>query len=190
MAVVDTPVGDYLHALASTASVPGGGSAAALAAAMGAALLSMVSKLSAKKAPPGDAESLLARVPELDHLCERLAELSQHDIDAYRAVVTAKKAARDQQTPNGAVQAALERATSVPLETATLAGQGLAFAATLAPFIWTMVASDFQAGRELLRTGFNGAMANVAINLPDLEGPARSRLETAYQDLAARHPGV
>ncbi len=48
--VKDQTIGDYLQALASTAAVPGGGSAAALAAAMGAALVSMVAKLSAKKA--------------------------------------------------------------------------------------------------------------------------------------------
>ena len=43
-------VGEYLAALGSTAAVPGGGSAAALSAAMGAALVSMVAKLSARKA--------------------------------------------------------------------------------------------------------------------------------------------
>src|SRR6202011_3526614 len=48
--VKDQTIGDYVQALASTAAVPGGGSAAALAAAMGAALVSMVAKLSAKKA--------------------------------------------------------------------------------------------------------------------------------------------
>src|SRR6202043_3979206 len=47
--VKEQTVGDYVQALASTAAVPGGGSAAALAAAMGAALVSMVAKLSAKK---------------------------------------------------------------------------------------------------------------------------------------------
>ena len=88
----DQTVGDYLQALASTAAVPGGGSAAALAAAMGAALVSMVAKLSAKKARAvEDREVLTGLVPELDRLAVRLLELSQDDIDAYRAVIDARK---------------------------------------------------------------------------------------------------
>ncbi|TMF12727.1 MAG: formiminotransferase-cyclodeaminase, partial [Chloroflexi bacterium] len=62
--VRDQTVGDYLQALASTAAVPGGGSAAALGAAMGAALVSMVAKLSAKKAKAvGDRDVLTGLVP-------------------------------------------------------------------------------------------------------------------------------
>ena len=86
--VKEQTIGDYLQALASTAAVPGGGSAAALAAAMGAALVSMVAKLSAKKARTDEIRAALTGlVPELDQLAERLVELSQDDIDAYRAVI-------------------------------------------------------------------------------------------------------
>src|SRR2546430_12823849 len=90
--VKDQTIGDYLQALASTAAVPGGGSAAALAAAMGAALVSMVAKLSAKKAKAvEDREVLTGLVPEFDQLAARLLELSQDDIHAYRAVIDARK---------------------------------------------------------------------------------------------------
>ena len=69
MTVRDQTVGDYVQALASTAAVPGGGSAAALAAAMGVALVSMVAKLSAKKAKAAeDREILNGLVPEFDQL--------------------------------------------------------------------------------------------------------------------------
>src|SRR5205807_9425883 len=90
--VKEQSIGDYLQVLASTADVPGGGSAAALAAAMGAALLSMVAKLSAKKAKVvEDREVLEGFVPELDQLAARLLQLSQDDVDAYRAVIDARK---------------------------------------------------------------------------------------------------
>ena len=99
--VKDQTVGDYLQDLTSTAAVPGGGSAAALAAAMGAALLSMVAKLSAKKAKVvADREVLEGLVPELDQLAARLLQLSQDDVDAYRAVIDARKSgaqSRDRQ---------------------------------------------------------------------------------------------
>src|SRR5260370_18051704 len=81
-------IGDYLKALASTAAVPGGGSAAALGAAMGAALLSMVAKLSAKKAMAvDDREILTGLVPEFDQLPAPLLELSHDAIAAYPPVI-------------------------------------------------------------------------------------------------------
>src|SRR2546428_12171484 len=121
--VRDQTLGDYLDALASTAAVPGGGSAAALAAAMGAAIISMVAKLSAKKAKAvEDREVLTGLVPEFDQLAGCLLELSQDDIDAYRAVIDARR--------SGAQRAALaeasERAAEGPLAGASAAARALA----------------------------------------------------------------
>ena len=50
MAVEDDAVGRYLADLASAAPAPGGGSAAALAAALGAALVAMTCRVTAKHA--------------------------------------------------------------------------------------------------------------------------------------------
>lgn len=188
--VVETSIGEYLQGLASTASVPGGGSAAAVAAAMGAALMSMVGKLSARKAKrPGDGEALQAMVPEFDRARDLLGRLSQDDIEAYRSVTTARNAARSESGHEGELAAAIERATLVPLETAQAAGQALDGAARLRALVWAMVASDFETGYLLLQTGFKGAMANAAINLPELSGDPRSRLQRQYEELARRHTG-
>jgi formiminotetrahydrofolate cyclodeaminase len=46
-----------------------------------------------------------------------------------------------------------------------------------------MTASDLAVGSELLETGFAGALGNVAINLPELQGEAASRIERAYLHL-------
>ncbi|TMF96128.1 MAG: cyclodeaminase/cyclohydrolase family protein [Chloroflexi bacterium] len=161
MTVRDQTVGDYLQALASTAAVPGGGSAAALGAAMGAALISMVAKLSAKKAKTAeDRETLTDLVPEFDRLAARLLELSQDDIDAYRAVIDARKSGAQGE----AMGRAYERAAEVPLATATAAARALS---------------------ELLETGLAGALGNVAVNLPELQGEAAARIERAYLELRA-----
>jgi formiminotetrahydrofolate cyclodeaminase len=178
--VRDQTVGGYLEALASTAAVPGGGSAAALAAAMGAALISMVAKLSAKKATAAeDREVLSGLVPQFDQLAERLLELSQDDNDAYRAVIDARKAgARGE-----ALARAYERAAEVPLEAATAAARGLALLPGVSKRAWDMTASDLAVGSELLGSGFAGALGNVAINLPELEGEAAARIERAYLEL-------
>jgi formiminotetrahydrofolate cyclodeaminase len=178
--VRDQTVGGYLEALASTAAVPGGGSAAALAAAMGAALISMVAKLSAKKATAAeDREVLSGLVPQFDQLADRLLELSQDDNDAYRAVIDARKSgARGE-----ALARAYERAAEVPLAAATAAARGLALLPGVSKRAWDMTASDLAVGSELLGSGFAGALGNVAINLPELEGEAAARIERAYLEL-------
>ena len=178
--VKEQTVGDYLQALASTAAVPGGGSAAALGAAMGAALVSMVAKLSAKKAKAeGDREALTSMVPELDQLAARLLELSQDDIDAYRAVIEARKSGGQAEV----LARAYERAAEVPLKTATAAARGLSLLPEVGKRAWEMTASDLAVGSELLQTGFHGALGNVAINLPELQGDAAARIERAYLEL-------
>jgi len=178
--VRDQTVGQYLEGLASTAAVPGGGSAAALAAAMGAALVSMVAKLSARKtATADDREALGGMVPELDRLAARLLELSQEDIDAYRAVIDARKSG----AKGEAMARAYERAAEVPLETATAASRAIALLPEVSRRAWEMTASDLAVGSELLQSGLSGALGNVAINLPELQGDAAARIETAYHEL-------
>jgi formiminotetrahydrofolate cyclodeaminase len=184
-AVSEHTVGDYLEALKSTAAVPGGGSAAALAAAMGVALVSMVAKLSAKKAKREvDRAALIPLVPELDELVARLLQLSQEDIDAYRAVIDARKSG----VPAAELERAYERAAEVPLAAATAAARALALAAEASRRAWEMTASDLAVGSELLEAGFHGALGNVAINLPELSGEAAARIERAYQQLRATTP--
>ena len=178
--VKDQTVGDYLQALASTAAVPGGGSAAALAAALGAALLSMVAKLSAKKAKLNEDRAVLeGLVPELDQLAARLLQLSQDDVDAYRAVIDARKSGAQ----GDALAHAYGRAADVPLQVATAAARGLALLPEVSKRAWEMTASDLAVGSELLETGFAGALGNVAINLPELQGEAAARIERAYLEL-------
>ena len=180
--VKEQTVGEYLQALASTAAVPGGGSAAALGAAMGAALVSMVAKLSAKKSKAvEDRDVLTGLVPEFDQLAARLLELSQDDIDAYRAVIDARKSGAQGE----AMGRAYERAAEVPLATATAAARALALLREVSKRAWEMTASDLAVGSELLETGLAGALGNVAVNLPELQGEAAARIERAYLELRA-----
>jgi formiminotetrahydrofolate cyclodeaminase len=53
-----------------------------------------------------------------------------------------------------------------------------------------MVASDYETGYLLLQTGFKGAMANAAINLPELSGDTRARLDREYESLLRDLPGT
>lgn len=179
--VSETPIGEYLRALASTAAVPGGGSAAALAGAMGCALVSMVAKLSVKRAADeAAARTLEDLVPEADRLGQRLLELSQEDVEAYREVVRTRRE-RDPD-PKSLAQASV-RAAQVPLEAARAAAGAIELQRRLEPLAWSMTASDAEAAGLLLQAGLRAALANVAINLPELEGEARQRIEAEYRRL-------
>jgi methenyltetrahydrofolate cyclohydrolase len=181
LSVSQTPAGEYLRALASTAAVPGGGSAAALTGAMGCALVSMVAKLSQKRAADAAAARTLEEiVPEADRLAERLLELSQEDVDAYRAVVSTR---RERGSDREALARVSVRAAEVPLEAARAAARAIELQRRLEPLAWSMTASDAEAAGLLLQAGLRAALANVAINLPELEGEARQRIEAEYRRL-------
>lgn len=183
--VRDHTVGQYIEALGSAAAVPGGGSAAAVAGAMGAALVSMVTKLSAKKAKTeGDRVALKSLLPELEALVERLLELSQEDIEAYQVVIDARRSGKDGAT----LDRAYERAAEVPLQTASAAARGVEIAAQVSKRASEMTASDLATGVKLLQAGLDGALANVAVNLPELSGEAALRIERAYLALRAKDP--
>lgn len=184
-AVADQRVSEYLDALRSTAAVPGGGSAAALAGAMGAALVSMVAKLSAKKArTEEDRQALTELVPAIDALSDRLVNLSQQDIEAYRRVIDAGKG----KLPPEALDRAYEGAAEVPLQTGEAVQECLAIAAEVARRAWEITASDLAVGSQLLETAMGGALANVEVNLPELKGEAAQRIEARYLRLR-RTPG-
>jgi formiminotetrahydrofolate cyclodeaminase len=176
-------VKEYLDRLSSGSAVPGGGSAAALAAAMGVALVSMVATISARKArDTADGARLRELLPELDQLRADLGRLSQEDIDAYRGVMDSRK--------RGDAQSDLEEASAlaaqVPLETARAADRGLAIFAEVSSRAWEMTRSDLDAGRALLEVGVRVALANVKVNLPDLAADARVRIELACAELESR----
>jgi formiminotetrahydrofolate cyclodeaminase len=182
-AVKEQTVASYLEALASTRAVPGGGSAAALAAAMGAALLSMVAKLSARKAKtPEDRAALEELVPSLDALRDRFADLSQEDIDAYRQVIEARKAG----APPDEIERAYQHAAEVPLQTAEAVDECLDLATRVSARAWEMTVSDLAVGNELLETALGGALGNVAVNLPELRGDTARRIEERYLRLRAK----
>lgn len=113
------PVENFLDLLAAAQPTPGGGSAAALMGAMGAALVSMVARLTANKDKyAADHEEIALLLEQSEALREELTEVMQQDIKAYGKVMTAYalpnkgggKTAR-----NTDIQAALKEATEVPL---------------------------------------------------------------------------
>jgi formiminotetrahydrofolate cyclodeaminase len=173
----DKPVQTFLDELASSAPAPGGGSAAALAAAIGAALVSMVANLTVGKSKYADVQDdiqrILARSEELRHRCLALLE---SDVEAYTKVSAAYKMPRDteeqKQARSLAIQEALKGATAVPMQLAEACVEILELCPESADKGNVMAVSDIGVGALMAEAALRAAALNVWINLGSIKDEA------------------
>ena len=186
-------VADLVDAFASTDPVPGGGSAAALAGAVGASLLLMVAGIpKTKSGAPEETADLAEAEARIRPLRDSLLELVDRDSDAYRQVMTAFKLSKgsDAETSQRrkAVEDATREATEVPLDTMRACQQALRGAVVVAANGARKATSDIGVAVELLLAGLRGAGMNVEINLkglPDAGYVTRIRAEADQLELDA-----
>lgn len=170
----------WLDAYAAPTVTPGGGSASAVAGALGCALLAMSARIGARKAEPDGAGRLDGLADEADRLRATLVEQERTDAGVYERMVATVRAARATEGDPGATRAAESAradATEVPLATAELAAGGLRLSAELADMALTRTASDQLVAAHLLRAGLEGGLSTVAFNLRRMAaGPVRDDL--------------
>ena len=175
-------VDELLDRLSSSAPIPGGGSAAALAGAMGAGLVAMVAALTVGRdeyaAVEGTARNLGATAATIR---DDLLDLAQRDSEAYEAVVRARHLPRETDEQRAerktALGDAMRLAAEVPLETARAAAEVVELAARIAPIGNRNAASDAGVAAQLASAAVRGAILNVRINLPYLPAEASLRAE-------------
>ena len=171
--LTDLPVHEFLERLGSSDPVPGGGSAAALAAAMGAALVAMVAELTIGRPVYAEHEETIRKI-RFDAVERRveLLDLAQQDADAYDVVVQARHLPKDSEAEKAARSSALEaamlEAARIPLRAAVVASEVLDLAERIAPIGNKNAASDAGVAAQLAAAGLRGALLNVRINLPYL----------------------
>jgi methenyltetrahydrofolate cyclohydrolase len=182
---------ELLDAFASNEPVPGGGSAAALAGAVGTSLLIMVAGLpTTRTGTPEEAADLAEASARLRPLRDALTSLVQEDSDAYAAVVAAMKLPKatdaDKRARRAAIESAMQRATETPLETMRCCQQALRGAIVVAANGNRNAGSDTTAGVELLLAGLRSAGLNVDINIDSVSDAAfASRVAEERRQLAA-----
>lgn len=165
---------DLIDAFASNEPVPGGGSASALAGAVGAALLLMVAGMSkTRSGAPEETADLAEAAARLRPLRDRLTALIDEDSEAYAAVAAALRMPRGRDEEKAARRAAIQagtiRATEVPLETMRACREALRHAVVVARNGNRNAASDVGVALELLAAAVRGAGLNVEINLAGLD---------------------
>ena len=172
--ILDQSVHRFLDELASSAPTPGGGSAAAVMGAMGAALLSMVCRLTVGKK---DYESVEASMREAlarsESLREQLTAMVAADVQVFEALMAAYKLPRstDQEklARGQAIQEALKQATDVPLECAAACAEVLDLSRRVALQGHRSVISDAGVAALVAHAALRSAALNVFINVPSIQ---------------------
>jgi glutamate formiminotransferase/formiminotetrahydrofolate cyclodeaminase len=164
---------DLLDAFASTEAVPGGGSAAAVAGALGVSLLLMVAGMTkTKSGAPEETADLADAAARLRPVRDTLIALIDRDSDAYRGVIAAfkrpKGSEQEQSARARAIDDATRAATDAPLDTMRACQQALGGAVVVAKNGNRNASSDVAVAIELLLAAMRGAHVNVDVNLKGL----------------------
>jgi methenyltetrahydrofolate cyclohydrolase len=166
----------FLDELASSSPAPGGGSVAALAGALGAALTSMVCNLTIGKKKYAEVEDDMKKiVGQSEDLRRVFTELIERDTHAFNKVMEAfalpKETDPQKALRNAAVREATKEATLVPLEVMKHCIDALALAQEVASKGNTNSVSDAGVSAIMLHAACEAAALNVRINLNSLNDP-------------------
>jgi glutamate formiminotransferase len=167
----------FVRAVAAPTPTPGGGSVAALAGALAAALGEMVCGVSLKR------KSLAAHYPALEAararlaaLRERLMQAVDRDPESYEAVLKAFRLPKSTEAEEAARASAIEEASKhaslVPLDTAEAAKEVASELAALATITIPQAASDLSMASYLAEAARRGGIDNVRANVPGIKDEA------------------
>ncbi len=183
-------VHEFLDALASSSPAPGGGSVAALAAALGAGLTAMVCRLTIGKKKYTDVQSEMERIlTEAEELRAQASRLVDEDTEAFLEVMAAfglpKETPEQQERRTIAIQEATKRATLVPLKVMQVCEVGIELARRVAEKGNKNSLSDAGVAALMLQAACTGAAMNVRINIGGIEDKTFSQ-EITQQVVAIR----
>ena len=169
----DLTLNDFVSVLASTEPVPGGGSASAVAASLGAALVAMVASLSEGRARYAMYADVHRRTKAAGtELADRLLRIADEDAAAYAAFSAARKLPREtsdeQALRTATMRAAARVAAEVPFRCVEACLEVVEGAELLAARCNVNTSSDLDVATLLAVAAARGAAANVMVNLPSV----------------------
>jgi formiminotetrahydrofolate cyclodeaminase len=193
--IKDSKIEEFLDNLAGKSSTPGGGSAAAVIGAIGAALVSMVANFTVGKkgyeSVNDDMASILARSEKYRM---QFVDMIQADVDVFNEVMSAygmsKTSDQEKETRSLAIQAALKKATDVPLQCAVLCLDVIELSKQVADKGNANVISDAGVAVLAAEAALGSAALNVYINISNIKDKEfaddrRNRLEAILNASAA-----
>ncbi len=167
----------FVDEVSRESPAPGGGSVAALAGAVGAALSSMVANLSSNTRGTEEADQPLNEAAELcQEIKQNLLHAIDADTDAFNAYMDARRmpqnSPEESDARNKAMQDGLKQAVAVPMNTARQSFRAIKVAETVIKYGNPASSSDVAVGAQMAFAGVKGGVFNVLINLKDIEDKA------------------
>ena len=174
--VVAPSLDAWIDELAGASPTPGGGSAAALAGTLAAALVAMVARLTVgRKAYAAVEAQAGAIITEAEQLRTELRRLVDDDATAYDGVSRAYRISKDDPSRAQAIDDALLAAARPPAEVVKRARRVLALAQTIEQIGNKNAVSDARVAAMLAKTAIDGATENVNANLAGMSEQARAK---------------
>ncbi len=174
MKLTDMTVTEFTDLLGSDAPAPGGGSASALAGALGSALAAMVAALTLSKKKYEEHHELAKEVFDAAHcLQQKLLTAIDEDTEAFNKIGEAfalpKSTDEEKAARSAAIQAALVVCTESPLAIMQLSAEALKLTQKLVGKSNTSAASDLGVSALMIRSALLGGWLNVLINIGSLK---------------------
>jgi len=172
--LVDMDIKSFLDEVASESPAPGGGSVAALAGALAAALSAMVCNLTLNKEKYASVHDEIEEVLErCEHTRDRLLDIVDKDTEAFNRVMDALKLPKtteeEKRIRKNKLQEAFKGAALVPLETARLCAEIIEVTKTVAQKGNQSSITDAVVSALMAEAGFKAAILNVKINLASIK---------------------
>lgn len=177
MNLVDLSITAFIEELASDSPAPGGGSVAALAGSLSAALASMVGGLTVTKEKLRDRWEALTPVQvEGLALSKRFLALIDEDTESFNVLMAAfklpKESDEEKSARSAAIQEATKGTTEVPFKTCACCLDAVKFAFVAADQGNPNAVTDAGTAAQMARAGAISAVYNVRVNLLGIKDEA------------------
>ena len=193
--LIDKKVSNFLDELASNSPTPGGGSVAALAGALGAALISMVGNLTVgKKKYENVEEDIKKIISSSEKLRYELSQLIEEDIKVFNNFMSTYKMPKETEDEKKMrtekIQEALIKAAKVPLKVAYKCLDIMILSQEVAEKGNVNVISDAGVAVLMAEAALESAILNVKINLRMIKDEKiREELSSSIKELLLKEKG-
>lgn len=193
--LIDKKVSNFLDELASNSPTPGGGSVAALAGALGAALISMVGNLTVGKKKYEDIEEDIKKIiSSSEKLRYELSQLMEEDVKAFNNFMATYKMPKETEDEKKMrtkkIQEALVEAARIPLKTAYKCLDIMILSQEAAEKGNINVISDAGVAVLMAEAALESAILNVKINLKMIgDEKVRIELSSSMKEILLKEKG-
>ena len=193
--LTDKKVGNFLDELASSSPTPGGGSVAALAGALGAALISMVGNLTIGKKKYEDVEEDIKRIiSSSEKLRYELSQLIEEDVKVFNNFMATYKMPKETEDEKKIraekIQESLIKAAKVPLRVAYKCLDVLNLSKEVAEKGNINVISDAGVAVLMAEAALGSAILNVKINVRMIKDEkVKEELSSSIEEILLKEKG-